>query len=492
MSAEVGAPVPWKRYAVIAAVFAVVAVFAIVRSSGALNSMGPTVGLFGKDVPIIPLVLFGCTLGGLTVGHKYNLEIALSGLASLAIYSIYVGQIKLGAHAVHEIPALLNLALMLAGFAVVAKLFEDSGVSDILPRWLYDDWRGGAQIILGVSFMSAFLDNIAACLIGGVIARKVYKGRVSVAFVAALVMASNLGGAHSPIGDTTTIMMVNSKIPVHDIFPSIPGVILGTLMLAYFAGKKQEKYQHITEDGPPNPHLVDEAHKTEAGGVRKNMLAAVAITLVCVIAGTLAFHATGIGVWVGLIISGLTVARKDMPWREGFAHDTLRGALFLSALVASASLMPKALPEPSAPAEFGLGLLSAVFDNIPLTELAIRAGGFNWALLAFCVGVGGSMTTFGSSAAVALLKDPAFEKARVLKTYIKEGWILFPTYCLGFFTILGWEELCRVLGITENPFMWAFELALFMAFGLTIFFTRQKPKLTTESAAEAKAEVSPS
>lgn len=475
MSVEVGGAVPWKRYGVLAAIFAAIVLFVVLRS-GATGAVGPTMVLFGKDVPIIPVVLFGCTLGGLTIGHRYNLEIALSGLGSLIVYSAIVGKVSLGGHAVHEFPALMNLALMLAGFAVVAKLFEESGVSDILPRWLYDDWRGGAQIILGVSFLSAFLDNIAACLIGGVIARKVYRGRVSVAMVAALVMASNLGGAHSPIGDTTTIMMVNSKIPIHDIFPAIPGVILGTLMLAYFAGKKQEKYQHITEDGPPNPHLVDETHKSEVGGVRKNMLAAVAITLVCVIAGTLAFHATGVGVWVGLIISWLTVARKDMPWREGFAHDTLRGALFLSALVASASLMPKALPQPSAPAEFGLGILSAIFDNIPLTELAIRAGGFNWALLAFAVGVGGSMTTFGSSAAVALLKDPAFEKARDLKTYITQGWILFPTYCLGFVTILGWEELCRVLNVTENPLMWAFELALFLAFGLTIYLTRQKPK----------------
>ncbi|MGL5831062.1 MAG: SLC13 family permease [Candidatus Altimarinota bacterium] len=463
MSVEVGGAVPWKRYGVLAAIFAAIVVFVVLRA-GATGAVGPTMALFGKDVPIIPVVLFGCTLGGLTIGHKYNLEIALGGLGSLILYSAYVGKISLGGHATHEFPALMNLALMLAGFAVVAKLFEESGVTEILPRWLYDDWRGGAQIILGVSFLSAFLDNIAACLIGGVIAKGVYKGRVCVPFVAALVMASNLGGAHSPIGDTTTIMMVNSGIPIHEIFPSIPGVILATLVLAIFAGKQQNKLQRIQKDA------------LEGVIVKKNMLAGVAITLVCVIAGTLAFHATGVGVWVGLIISGLTVARKDMPWREGFAHDTLRGALFLSALVASASLMPKALPQPSAPAEFGLGILSAIFDNIPLTELAIRAGGFNWALLAFAVGVGGSMTTFGSSAAVALLKDPAFEKARDLKTYIKEGWILFPTYCLGFVTILGWEELCRVLNITENPLMWAFELALFIGFGLTIYLTRQKPE----------------
>ena len=55
--------------------------------------------------------------------------------------------------------------------------------------------------------MSAFLDNIAAAVLGGVMARHVYKGRVCVGFLAAIVAASNAGGAGSVIGDTTTTLM---------------------------------------------------------------------------------------------------------------------------------------------------------------------------------------------------------------------------------------------------------------------------------------------
>ena len=50
----------------------------------------------------------------------------------------------------------------------------------------------------------------------------------------------------------------------------------------------------------------------------------------------------------------------------------------------------------------GLGFLSSVFDNIPLTALALKQGGYDWGFLAYTVGFGGSMIWFGSSAGVAI------------------------------------------------------------------------------------------
>ena len=43
-----------------------------------------------------------------------------------------------------------------------------------------------------------------------------------------------------------------------------------------------------------------------------------------------------------------------------------------------------------------------MFDNIPLTALALKQGGYDWGMLAYAVGFGGSMIWFGSSAGVAL------------------------------------------------------------------------------------------
>jgi Na+/H+ antiporter NhaD/arsenite permease-like protein len=66
-------------------------------------------------------------------------------------------------------------------------------------------------------------------------------------------------------------------------------------------------------------------------------------------------------------------------------------------------MMPvEKLPAASWQTAFGLGFVSAVFDNIPLTALAIKQGGYDWGFLAFAVGFGGSMIWFGSSAGVAL------------------------------------------------------------------------------------------
>ena len=71
-------------------------------------------------------------------------------------------------------------------------------------------WRCGHLFVL-----SAFLDNIAGALIGGTMARHVFKGRVHIGFLAAIVAASNAGGAGSVIGDTTTtIMWLNGVSPI--------------------------------------------------------------------------------------------------------------------------------------------------------------------------------------------------------------------------------------------------------------------------------------
>ena len=72
-------------------------------------------------------------------------------------------------------------------------------------------------------------------------------------------------------------------------------------------------------------------------------------------------------------------------------------------LVVIASMMPvEKLPVASWETAFGLGFVSAVFDNIPLTALALAQGGYDWGVLAYAVGFGGSMIWFGSSAGVAL------------------------------------------------------------------------------------------
>jgi Na+/H+ antiporter NhaD/arsenite permease-like protein len=104
-------------------------------------------------------------------------------------------------------------------------------------------------------------------------------------------------------------------------------------------------------------------------------------------------------------------------------------------------MMPvEQLPAPSWVSALILGFVSAVFDNIPLTKLALDQGGYDWALLACCVGFGGSMIWFGSSSGVAI--SSLYPQARSVGGWLRHGWHVPVAYVVGFFVMLwlfGWS-----------------------------------------------------
>jgi len=75
-----------------------------------------------------------------------------------------------------------------------------------------------------------------------------------------------------------------------------------------------------------------------------------------------------------------------------------------------------------------------VFDNIPLTALAIQQGGYDWGYLAYAVGFGGSMMWFGSSAGVAL--SNMYPQARSVGRWLRDGWHVTLAYIVGFAVML--------------------------------------------------------
>ena len=107
----------------------------------------------------------------------------------------------------------------------------------------------------------------------------------------------------------------------------------------------------------------------------------------------------------------------------------------------AASMMPvEKLPAASWQTTLGLGFVSAVFDNIPLTALALKQGGYDWGYLAFAVGFGGSMIWFGSSAGVALSNQ--YPEAKSVGLWLRHGWPVVVAYVIGFFVMLaliGWQ-----------------------------------------------------
>ena len=148
------------------------------------------------------------------------------------------------------------------------------------------------------------------------------------------------------------------------------------------------------------------------------------------------FPFIGVAVWVAILIS-VPLRRPD--WE--ILPETFKGSLFLLSLVSCASMMPvEQLPPASALVALGLGFVSAIFDNIPLTALALKQGGYDWGFLAYAVGFGGLMIWFGSSAGVAL--SNMYPEARSVARWLRHGWHVALAYVIGFavmYTVLGWH-----------------------------------------------------
>ena len=324
-------------------------------------------------------VLFALTLLGVALFHSRTLQVALTGAAAITLYQWLFTGFKGGAglagllaHVGHEWVTLANLLGLLLGFALLADHFEKSRVPDLLPHLLPDDWKGGFFLLIGVFVMSGFLDNIAAAMIGGTMAAVLFKRRVHIGYLAAIVAASNAGGAGSVVGDTTTTMMWIAGANPLWVLEAYVGGAVALAFFGVFAARQQHAYQPIQKDDTAGAHL------------EWSRLAIVAFILLAAIFTNIWFNLNAPDVLGRLPVIGIAVLLAllvSAPLRApnwGLLPGAFKGSVFLLALVWCASLMPvQHLPAASWQTAFGLGFISSVFDNIPLTALAIRQDGYD-------------------------------------------------------------------------------------------------------------------
>ena len=390
----------------------------------------------------VDFILFALTLLGVALFHRHTLPVALAGLAAIAVYKVAftgfkfgVGLGGLGQHMAHEWVFLANLFLLLMGFALLSRHFEESRIPDEMPALLPDDWKGGVILLVLVFVLSSFLDNIAAALIGGTVARSVFRGKVHIGYLVAIVAASNAGGSGSVVGDTTTTMMWIAGVSPLAVVEAYIAAIVAMLIFAVPASIQQQRYSPIQKDAPTG---------LKVDGTRVFIVAAILVAaLAANITANLQFPALletvpvlGLAVWAVIL---LTASLRAPDW--SIMPETFKGTVFLLALVTAASMMPvERLPVASWQTALGLGFVSAVFDNIPLTALALKQGGYDWGYLAYAVGFGGSMIWFGSSAGVALTN--MYPEAKSVGRWVGQGWPVAVAYVVGFFVmlaVLGWH-----------------------------------------------------
>lgn len=290
-------------------------------------------------------------------------------------------------------------------------------------------------------FMSAALDNLTTTIVMVALLRKLIKDKKQRWFFASMVvLAANAGGAWSPIGDVTTIMLwikgqVTTVPIIRDVIvPSLATMIAPLILLSFFMKGNVER-----------PEVDPEDNQEFTTAAQRNFIFFLGVfsLLFVPVFKTLTHLPPFMGMLLGLgnmwIITEIMHRRDEKIVRKKLSVsgiltkvDVPTVLFFLGILLAVGSLQSAGHLKILAQylddnlgniyaINLAIGVLSAIVDNVPLVAGAqgmyplimdnavtgyshyfIQDGQF-WQFLAYCAGTGGSILIIGSAAGVAAM-----------------------------------------------------------------------------------------
>lgn len=317
-------------------------------------------------------------------------------------------------------------------------------------------WR----IVFMTFFLSAILDNLTTSIVMIMVLRKlVADAKDRMLFGGMIIIAANAGGAFSPIGDVTTIMlwikgMISTQGVLSQLFiPSIVSVVVCALCtMVYLKGS-------LTAPQDSSSETVVATNKTDR------------MIILCLGVGGLIFvpvfrMLTGLPPFMGILLAlgVLWLVSELICHKNGLGEDSKMRVTALMSRIDMATIMfflgillaVATLQETHVLTAFGewlneasngnhylvtgiIGMVSSVVDNVPLVagcmemypiaaEGAYAVDGIFWQLLAYCAGVGGSMLIIGSAAGVVVMGLEKISFGWYLKHFT---WIAFLGYIAG-------------------------------------------------------------
>ena len=316
-------------------------------------------------------------------------------------------------------------------------------------------------------FLSAILDNLTTSIVMIMVLRKLVQSRGDRMIYSALVIiAANSGGAFSPIGDVTTIMLwikgvITTQGVLTEIFiPSLVSMVLPAFILQYQLKGKFDKENNLPK-----------AEVTQFTKAQRNVIFWLGVGGLCFVPvfKTITHLPPFMGI---LLVLGILWTVTEIFHYNTAEDDTMAKRVsdllsridlstimfFLGILMAVAVLQEigvlTALGEGLNEAFSGnyylicgiIGVLSSIVDNVPLVagcmgmypvaaEGAMAVDGIFWQLLAYCAGVGGSMLIIGSAAGVVVM---GLEKITFGWYMKKITWVAFVGYLAGI--LIYWAE----------------------------------------------------
>ncbi len=319
------------------------------------------------------------------------------------------------------------------------------------------------KIAFLTAVLSAVLDNLTTSIVMVMLLRRLVSDEKDrIWYAATVILAANAGGAFSPIGDVTTIMLWNAKtitalgVIKEIIVPSFVAFIVPTAIIQF----------RLHGDIPAEDEVHVKAHSRVTKAQRLIVFILGVGGLVCVPV----FHTiTELPAFVGILaVLGILWTVTEVMYRNQEEHDpaakrvsNMMARIDLSTIMFFLGILMavSVLSEIGVLIEVGqwldnnigneylvtgtIGVLSSIVDNVPLVAGAMKmyaidpasanfaVDGIFWQLLAYCAGVGGSMLIIGSAAGVVVM---GLEKIS-FGWYMKNvTWIAFTGYMAGMLT----------------------------------------------------------
>lgn len=395
---------------------------------------------------LIASIIFVVGYALITLEHHWKVNKSITATALAAILWAGIAFTATDMHAVEDALHLISAET----FSLVVFLLAAMTLVEILVHYRFFDLlraklfalglKDTAQLLLiaGIAFfLSAIIDNLTTTIVMVQIARRFFKGHNLLVAAGAIVVAANAGGAFSPIGDVTTIMLwLAGKFSALEIiawgfFPAL--AILVVSMVLFVRQLKRDSGDEV----------VEASEKVHLSGAEKTVITLSFISFALPPLAHLIGLPPFMGLMLGVGVVGLTIGWFANTSKKRETHlsmdiEKLLGKLditsllfFIGILFAVGALGFLGVLDTISQSLFGedpaisrliagsvfLGVFSAILDNIPLTAAALdilqTTDPKLWVLLAICVGTGGSMLVIGSAAgvvAMGMVKELTFKK----------------------------------------------------------------------------------
>ncbi|MDR0603243.1 MAG: sodium:proton antiporter NhaD [Bacteroidales bacterium] len=329
-----------------------------------------------------------------------------------------------------------EILFFLMGAMTIVELIDTYGGFKIITDKIKTSSRVSFLWIISILsfFMSAVLDNMTTTIVMVTLLRKLVDDKRERWFFASMiVLAANAGGAWSPIGDVTTIMLwVKGKVTAVNIIlktflASFISIIVPLIILSF---RMKGKFSRPQDTQTHSPETILTSYNER-------------LLILCAGVGALLFvpvfkSITHLPPYLGMLF-GLgalwvltEILKRKHPERDNnrLAVTTILSKIdlpsilfFLGILLAVAALevcghltllsgslnnIPLEEPEKYFVISYIIGFLSSIVDNVPLVAGAMgmytfEADHYFWEFLAYCAGTGGSILIIGSAAGVAAM-----------------------------------------------------------------------------------------